>query len=81
MTAPELHRTLRILGYLARPRGVTELSRLIKVSSKTIRRDLDFIRAMGFDLRATVAPRGKKLYRVRGAVATLRKLMVGETQE
>jgi len=65
---PTLARQWRLLKLLVfSPRGFTvkELTSLSGVCEKTIRRDLVFLREVGFDVAETVEEFGRKLWRVR----------------
>lgn len=58
-------RLLKLLTFT--PKGITvkELATVTGMSEKTIRRDLAFLKEVGFDLSETVGELGRKLWRVR----------------
>jgi len=58
-------RLLKLLSFAPKGFTVQELVAVSGMSAKTIRRDLAFLKEVGFDLSETVADHGRKLWRVR----------------
>ena len=58
-------RLLKLLTFAPKGFTVKELVAVTGMSEKTIRRDLAFLKEVGFDVSETVADHGRKLWRVR----------------
>lgn len=58
-------RLLKLLTFTPKGFTVKELVAVLGMSEKTIRRDLAFLKEVGFDVSETVADHGRKLWRVR----------------
>lgn len=71
--------TLDLLRRLRRPHTVRCLARQWRCSRKTIYREIDRLRILGFDVREKIADEfGSKSYWVVGAKRTIEKLLSGE---
>ena len=72
-------RLLKLLIFAPKGFTVKELVALSGVSEKTVRRDLAFLKEVGFDVSETVEDFGRKLWRIRrlsestGGMGTLRE--------
>ncbi len=58
-------RILKLLTYSTKGFTVKELATLSGMSEKTVRRDLIFLRRVGFDMSETVGEHGRKQWRIR----------------
>lgn len=58
-------RVLKLLVFSPKGFTVKELAALSGISEKTVKRDLDFLKQVGFDVSETVGEFGRKSYRIR----------------
>lgn len=78
MRQDNLKSCLRLLRLLREPHTVKCLAHQIGMATKTIRRDIAALRAIGFDVRARERYRGgPKEYRVVAPCKTFRRIMDG----
>jgi predicted ArsR family transcriptional regulator len=56
---------LKLLVFSPKGFTVKELAALSGISEKTVKRDLDFLKHVGFDVSETVGEFGRKSYRIR----------------